>query len=352
MLKRSVQRGMTLVELMVAMAIGLIISGAMVAIFVSSTKMKQEIDRMGEQIENGRVAMDWLSTDIGLAGFWGTLEYTGMPDPALPNICATNVDDLKAAAPVFIQGIGNVAAAPSCLSDVKPGTDIVVVRRASTCVEGDPACNVLGVGPYFQVSNCTPPADKADGTSGVVALGDELGSPDPVNWYAVSNDPTTLTLHKRDCGNTTAHPPDFPSPPNYASIRRYVAHIYFIANNDRAGDGLPSLKMAELQGTTWVISTIASGIEQLHLEYGQDTSGDTVADTYVAAPGAVTAWRQMVSVKIHLLSRNSSPSPEYQNTSKTYALGGETFGPFSDHIRRHEFSSLVGMRNPVGLRGG
>lgn len=347
-------RGMSLIELMVAMAIGLIISTAMAAIFVTSTKMKHEIDRMGEQIENGRIAMDWLSTDIGLAGFWQGLEYTGMSDPALPDICATDVAALKAAVPVYIQGIDNVTAAPTCLGDVKLGTDIVVVRRASTCIEGDPGCNPDGVGPYFQASNCTPPAEKSDGTAGVVSLGAELGSPTTADWYAVAAATTSLTLHKRDCGNTTAHPPDFPTPPNYADIRRYIARIYFIANNDRAGDGLPSLKMAELHDATWTISTIASGIEQLQLEYGQDNvpGSDTTADIYVAAPATVLEWRQMVAVKIHLLSRNSSPSPDYKNTSKTYALGGATFGPFTDQIRRHEFSSLVGIRNPVGLRGG
>lgn len=348
------QRGMSLIELMVAMAIGLIISAAMTAIFVTSTKMKHEIDRMGEQIENGRIAMDWLSTDIGLAGFWQGLEYTGMSDPAMPDICATDVAALKAAAPIYIQGIDTVTAgtAPACLSDVKSGTDIVAVRRASTCIEGDSGCNPDGIGPYFQASNCTPPAEKSDGTAGVVALGAELGSPTTADWYAVATATTSLTLHKRDCGNTTAHPPDFPTPPNYADIRRYIARIYFIANNDRAGDGLPSLKMAELHGTAWTISTIASGIEQMELEYGQDTGGDTTADSYVTAPTTVPAWRQVVAVKIHLLSRNSSPSPDYKNTSKTYVLGGTTFGPFTDQIRRHEFSSLVGIRNPVGLRGG
>lgn len=346
---------MSLVELMVAMAIGTIIATALVAIFVTSTKMKYEIDRMGEQIENGRIAMDWLSTDIGLAGFWQGLEYTGMPDLAtLPDVCASAAASLKDAVPVYLQGVDNVASGsvPSCLTDVKLGTDIVVVRRASTCIEGDPGCNTDSIGPYFQTSNCTPPADRSDGTFGTVALGAELGSTNAANWYAVASTTAGLTLHKRDCGNTTAHPPDFPTPPNYADIRRYIVRIYFIANNDRAGDGLPSLKMAELHDATWTISTIASGIEQLQLEYGQDTGGDTTADSYVPAPSTVADWRKIVSVKVHLLSRNSSASLDYKNTSKTYVLGGNTFGPFTDSIRRHEFSSLVGIRNPVGLRGG
>lgn len=341
------QRGMSLVELMVAMAIGTIISAALAAIFVTTTKVKHEISRNGEQIENARIAMDWLSRDIGVAGFWEGLEYIGMADPALPDLCASTVADLKLAVPVYVQGINNVTAGtiPGCLSDVKVGTDILAVRRASTCVNGASGCE--SVAPYFQASNCSPPADRQDGTTGTVALGLELGSPSPTDWYAVSDNTATLTLHKRDCGNAS-----LAAAPNYSDIRRYIARIYFVANNDRAGDGLPSLKMAELRGTTWTTSTIASGIEQLHFEYGQDTAGTTAPESYVTAPSAVADWRQIVAVKVHVLSRNSSASPDYNDTTKTYVLGGETFGPFTDKIRRHSFSGLVGIRNPVGLRGG
>lgn len=345
------QRGMSIVELMVAMAIGTIISAALAGIFVTSTKVKHEINRMGEQIENGRIAMDWLSQDIRLAGFWDGLEYTGIADPALPEICEIDVADLKLAVPVYIQGVDNVSAGttPACLADVKPDTDIVLIRRAGTCVVGAAGCE--SVAPYFQASNCTPPADRLDGSTGAVALGAELGSPTSANWYGVAADTVSLTLHQRDCGNTTATA-QFPTPPNLASIRHYITRIYFVANNDRPGDGLPSLKMAELRGTTWTTSTIASGIEQLQVEYGQDTAGDTTAESYVTAPATTAAWRQIMAVKVHLLSRNSSPSPDYNDTTKTYVLGGNTFGPFTDRIRRHAFSGQVGIRNPVGLRGG
>lgn len=343
------QRGVSLVELMIAMAIGTIISAAMAAIFVSTAKMKHETSRMGEQIENGRIAMDWLSKDIGLAGFWGGLEYTGMSDPAsLPDICDSDIADLKTAVPVYIQGVNNVTAGttPACVADIKLGTDIVVVRRASTCTNGASGCE--SVAPFFQASNCVPPADKSNGTSGAVALGAELGSTSNADWYAVASTTGGLTLHKRDCGNTS-----LAGTPNYADIRRYITRVYFVANNDVAGDGLPSLKMSELRGTSWNITTVASGIEELHIEYGQDTTGTTVPTSYVTAPSTVAAWRQVVAVKIHLLSRNSSASPDYNDTTKTYVLGSEAaFGPFTDKIRRHAHSSLVGIRNPVGLRGG
>lgn len=348
--------GMSLVELMIAMAIGTIISLAMTAIFVSTTKAKHEVNRLGEQIENGRIAMEWLSRELNVAGFWDSMEFVGMADPTLPDICATAVSSLASAVPVYIQGLDNVASATpaSCLSDVKTGTDVLVVRRAGTCVIGASGCE--SVAPYFQASKCTPPADKLNGTTGVVALGAELGdSVTPANWYGVAATTGALTLHKRDCGNAS-----LTGAPNLADIRRYLVRIYYIANNDVSGDALPSLKMVELRGTTWTASTIAAGIEEMHIEYGQTATSDT-ADTlpasYVTAPATTVNWRRITTIKMHLLSRNSSATPQYSET-KTYVLGkradgtDNSFGPFSDSIRRHTFSGLVELKNPVGLRGG
>lgn len=350
------QRGMSLIELLIAIAIGLVISTALGGLFITTTKAKQELNRMGEQIENGRIAMEFLSDNIRHAGFWDGLGYHLIADPAaLPDICATGLADLKTAVPLYLQGIDNVASGtiPGCISDVKLGTDIVVVRRASTCVNGVTDCE--SVAPYFQASRCTPPADRSDGTSGTVALGAELGSSNAADGYGVAADTTSLTLHKRDCNNTS-----LVGAPNLADIRRYIVRIYFVANNDRTGDGLPSLKMAELRGTAWTTTTVASGIDHLHMEYGLSASNataDTVPASYKTQPGDVAEWRRITAVKIHVLSRNSSASPDYTD-NKTYMLGlkadgtDNTFGPFTDKVRRHSFSGLVKIANPVGLRGG
>lgn len=342
---------MSLIEMLVAIAISLIISVALGSLFVTTTKAKQEINRMGEQIENGRIALDTLSQDVRVAGFWDGLEYEGIAVGAVPDICADDTADLKAALPVFVQGIDNAAAAPSCLDDIKPGSDIIAIRRASTCIDGATGCE--SIPPYFQASKCAPPADKLDGTTGTVALGAELGSADTGDWYAVDTNPASLGLHQRDCGNAS-----LAGTPNLASVRRYIARIYYVANNDIAGDGLPSLKRAELQNGAWVVSTVAAGIQEMHVEYGVAPVGASVVpDSYVTAPATVDEWRRVTAVKIHLLSRNSTASPGHTD-SKTYLLGKQSdgtdnsFGPFGDSIRRHVFSGVVRPSNPVGLKGG
>lgn len=346
-------RGMSLIELLVAIAIGMVISGAMGALVITNIKVRQETSRVSEQVENGRIAMDMLQQDIRMAGYWDGLEYTDFADPAaMPDICEKDdMGALKTAVPVFVQGVDVVATVPSCLSaaDVRPGTDIIVVRRAATCAQGDTGCEAIG--PYFQASQCSPPVVRSDGSSGTVTTG-ELASTDTNNWYGVATATGSLTLHKRDCGNAT-----IAGAPNLAEVRHYITRIYFVANSDVAGDGLPSLKVAEIRGSSWSISTIASGIEQMQIEYGLvDTDADGTPDSYVALPATVAEWRGITAVKLHLISRNSSASPGFTDT-KTYLLGKKAdgndnvYGPFNDNIRRHVFSGLVGLTNPAGLRG-
>src|SRR5207249_7634860 len=58
----------------------------------------------------------------------------------LPNACAVDVPTLTTAMAVPVQGYDQGANAPGCLADLRAGTDILVVRRASTCAVGAAGC--------------------------------------------------------------------------------------------------------------------------------------------------------------------------------------------------------------------
>lgn len=53
---RNAARGFTMVELMVAMALGLLLLGVLVAMVVSTIGNRNELDKSSRQIENGRYA--------------------------------------------------------------------------------------------------------------------------------------------------------------------------------------------------------------------------------------------------------------------------------------------------------
>src|SRR3989338_8155163 len=144
------QRGLSLVELMISITIGLLILAALSTLFVNQSKTRAELDKSNRMIDNGRYALEVLSDNLSLAGFYGDYDLSSgapsVPDP-LPSPCTTTVAGISAALQLAVQGYSALARAgetarlppPPCgftypagnnLS-LKPGSDILVIRRAS-----------------------------------------------------------------------------------------------------------------------------------------------------------------------------------------------------------------------------
>jgi type IV pilus assembly protein PilW len=346
------QRGFTIAELMIAVAIGLLILAGMTTLFVNNSKAQNEIEKANRQVENGRYAVSLLSGDLRNAGFYGEFDPTELTTPVtVPDPCALTVAALKDGLPLHVQGYDNATASVlGCLADVRVGTDVLVLRHARTCVAGAANCDPVSAGgPYFQASLCSNPS--------------ELDSGDPADHYALDAATSTLTRHKRDCDQTAGSG-------TLAAIRKYETHIYFVANNDNAGDGIPTLKRAEL-GTssagalTMTVVPMVEGIDNLQLEYGIDSNGDGVADIYSAnpptangcsaAPCAAENWRNVVTVKLNVLARNTEATYGYTD-SKSFVLGNNADGSANtvaaagDHFKRHAFQAMVNLPNPSGRK--
>lgn len=360
------EAGFSLIELMIAITLGLLLVAGLAATFANSSRTRDSIERAGQQIENGRYAMQVLSNDLALAGYLAEYNPIALATPvAKPDPCATALADLTGALMLQVQGYDSPAApatapALTCLNDVKPNTDILVVRRVSTCVAGTANCPVAAVAPYFQASLCGSAAEL------------ESGAAADIDKYRLDTDLALLDRHKKNC--TT-----------FANTRQFLTRIYFIANNDGPGDGIPTLKRAELAGKElctdnppppnlsrpapcFVIFPVAQGIENLQLEYGINSNpkdgipNDVNADpdslavcAGVACISGVENWRNVVSVKVNLLARNTSPSGGHNDTKK-YSLGllangaANEVGPFNDPFMRHVFQSEVRINNLAGRR--
>lgn len=346
---RKLTTGYTLIELMIAITLGLILLAGVATIFVQNNRSFNEIDRANQQVENGRYALQIMMDDLSNAGYLAEFNpnlITTTPTEK-PDACAVDIADLKTTLPFAIQGYDNPATAnvPDCLSDVRDGTDILVVRRVSNCAVGDTGCDAVVAGaPYFQASTC--------GSS------DELSSSDVTKFYKLDTSTANLTLHKKDCNPPT-------TAGTVAPYHRYLTHIYFIANNDKDSDGIPTLKRAELGAGGFTIVPIVDGVENLQIEYGIDEDANGTPKNYTADPDSLhtcskdttppctTYWRNTVAVKLYLLVRSTTTSPGY-STDKTYNLGlkfdgsTNTVGPFSDAYKRHVYQSVVRLNNVAG----
>jgi type IV pilus assembly protein PilW len=338
------QFGYTIIELMIAITISLIILASLVAIFANNSRTRVEIERANQQTENGRYALQIIVDDLHNAGYLAEFNPIPLATPGTkPDPCDTTLAKMNAALPLAVQGYDNGATpALTCVSDLRPGTDILVVRRASTCAVGSAGCdpNVAGDA-YFQTSGCNSPS--------------ELGSGNVATYYVLDTNAANFTLHQKDCVTL-------------ANQYQYRTNIYFVANDDHPGDGIPTLMRAELGPGGFSIVPLVEGIENLQIEYGLDTSVPTTGspavynanpDTYNTACATTPSicvgyWRNVVAAKINVLARNTSITPGYVD-NKVYTLGlladgitANTVGPFNDAYKRHAYESVVNLFNPAG----
>lgn len=345
-------RGLTLVELMVAITVGLVIVAAMSMLFANSSRSRAETERAGIKVDNGRYALDALGRELQHAGFLAEFDPRLLSAPAAkPGACETDINTLRGALALPVLGYDRVSAADlgssalNCLSDVVPGTDVVVVRRAATCAEGSADCTALVTGaPAFQASSCSDSS--------------EIGGSDVNNFYRLAAWPGggAFTLRQRDCA--TAVP-----------LRRYLVRIYYVAANDRDGDGIRSLKRIELGSGGWSAPmTLVQGVDDLQVEWGLDTDNDGIPNTYATNPDtwcagvsptpvpAGACWSLPVTAKLFVLARNVEATPGFAD-AKAYALGkaGEAtgassssdyrVGPFGDAFKRNVYQRLVTLEN-------
>jgi type IV pilus assembly protein PilW len=334
------QAGLSLIELMISMTIGLLLLTGMLALIVGQSRARAEIDKAGRQIENGRYALTLLQDDIQHAGYYG--QYSGVTPPltALPDPCAVDVTTLDASLAMPLQGYDAPAAVPAPLSACLPdanhvaGTDILIVRRVAA--DDTPVAVASAVAGQVYVQT-TPDAK-------ITALG---ADPTP-------SAPTVYTLKQKD-GTTPA------------DLRRYVAHIYYVSPCNVYGAGLttcsaaadqgrpiPTLKRLELTAsagaTSFTTMPLVDGIQNLQFDYGVAASNSgSPSSTYITAP-AVADWPNVMAVQVNLIARTTEPSTGYVD-GKAYNLGvAGSVGPFSDAYKRHVYTALVRVINPSSRR--
>lgn len=370
------QRGLSLIELMISIAIGLFLMIGITALIVQQGSTRTELEKSSRQIENGRYAMQILHNDIQHAGYYGeystALSAPGLdswntagtlPDPCTTTIVSADpaVAQLVPAIPLHLQGYNNVPATmptpPStCLDAVNhlDGTDILVIRRAATTTVL-PHTDAVANQPYLQTG--TDPITKN--------LGYVFGS---------KADLSVFTLQ-----TSTGTP---------APLRPYMVRIYFVSPCSNPADdvcadtddNIPTLRRMTLgPGPAFETESLVEGIENLQIDYGIDypvapaTIGDGSVDCYVSDPAAPTVseigacpasaaayfavataatnWSNVMAVRLNILARNTEPTAGYSDGKKIYNLGGAgNFGPFSDQYKRHVFSGLVRTINPSGRR--
>lgn len=318
------QRGLTLVELMIAMVLGLLVAGGIAQVFAQgrqSYRVDQQIARMQDE---ARFALNEISRDLRMASYIGETLLPGNVNQAAglaigadcgpggqPN-WALGLSDGVTSEINTMTAVDNATGATanasySCIEpgELRPNTDVVAVKR----VMGDE----------------TPLADLRPGATYIRTNG------------------TLSVMH------TTPMAAGIPLP---FFDREYVPRIYYIRNfSDNPGDGIPALCRKALQaGAPPNMGTecIARGIEDLQLTFGLDTDGDGTPNRYLVDP-TLTELQEVVTVRVFLLARTQQPDRRHTDARSYQVSNAPNYAP-ADNFHRRLYSITVGVYNRRNLQ--
>ena len=334
------QRGLSLVELMIGVTIGLAMLAALGSLYVATSKARAEFNKTGEQVENGRYALQSIMRDIEMAGFFGRPGLSATLQYNLPGACTTAKASMgfdntttPLTVPVALSGVTTSGTKPTCLSNVSSSSEALTVHYAS----GNVTATASGTEYYLQQSSCTTDTKQ----------------------LIYDSNSANFTLLGKTCSAGTP-----------AELRKYVVRTYYLAGCDNCGtggDSTPTLKVAEFVNGSITVSSLVAGIQDVHLSYGVDTDSNGSPDCYVDNPAidnsaictgsagygwtnATANWANVTAVRVTVLARNLDPTTGWNDT-RTYDLGRATpDGPYNDSYKRHVYSAVARVWNVGGVR--
>lgn len=343
MIGPSRYRGLTLVEAMVALTVGLVLLAGVLQIYLQSSRTYGIHETEARLEENARYAYSVLEPDLRMAGYWGYAKgATGITganaqtDPAATTlagaaatVCGTNYGtDLGT--PVEGNNDGYALACAAYNARPMPSADTLTVRRAAAL-----------------------PSGFAPGTVGPLRICSTRTSVALVN--------TALS-----CATDTT-----PAAQSLGTVRDLVVHAYYVDLDSASAPGTPTLwrKSLNTVGTvaTFQDEEILAGVEDLQVQFGIDFTGTSgTVQQYVDPVGAAAlpAGAQVVAIRLWLLVRSDTPEAgfidnrtySYGNRSAqngtvhdltTTATAGMAYQP-NDHYRRLLISRTVMIRNVLG----
>ncbi len=322
--------GMTLIELMVALAIGLFLMMGAFTVYLHTRATFQLSETVARLQENGRFALDTIEPDVRMGHYWGLTARTeqiggraGPADAAAfaiggydcgPN-WAVNLD-------ADIAGT-NDGDAWTCASAAYPpaaAADTLVVRRASENAAAPP----LDAKQLYVQSALVQDGLLFDGRTTI-----------PAGYAAATSETHALVVDGYYVSRSSTLGPNVPS----LRVMRLVA--------GGAGDAGPRIEDQE----------IMPGIEDMQVQFGLDLDPPGAAnrgsiDMYVnpgdarLEPGSAgyDPNARILAVRLWLRVRAERPEPGYEDDAP-YAYGDAHFDAPKDAYRRIVVSKTIFIRN-------
>lgn len=340
--KNHLENGLTLIELMIAMAIGLVIVIAATVIYLSTAKNQRALERKSSSAENGTYALQALGKEILSAGFY-------------PANFPPEIND--------VTQVGMYDTYPPLESNPRKNTD-----WQNSLINWPPIAYTTGIygceGGEFDVATATcPTPDNSKPDSIVInyftsdALGGSVGRKDCTGSSA---DEDASNLQRIKPGKNLDEPPLLPL---FVSNRYTVRDLKnFVDQNDVSTRSLSCSGNGSNEfGETSKYQPIIAGIKDMQFRYGvyadekslvperfydaQEVSNLPVVDIYGQK---YTGWQRVSSVKVCVLSQSQGGGVRLQDqesSEMTYLDCDEQVQnqPVGQWV--HKFAQIFGVRN-------
>ncbi len=307
---RAGQRGFTLVEILVGLAVSLFLLTGILNIYLASSRTYRVTEGVGRLQENARFAMETLARDLRAAGKFGC--DTGRESVAV----AATVTGSRPAEFISAQavtGFGDGVAFPASIPGPQPGTDAFIVQFAepqeTSVVTGHNAMTAtitLANNHSFDPNEILVMSSATCANAGVFSK--TGGGAATLVHAGAGNNCTSALIGDWTCATGGAGTPpslDMAYPPN-STVSPLAARAYFIGQTGAGDIGL-RVRWLGNGGTLANTQQLIDGVEDMQVLYGVDTNGDFIADAYRQA-GAVGNWANVVSARVSLLLQTADAS--------------------------------------------
>jgi type IV pilus assembly protein PilW len=326
------QSGFSLVELMVALSIGIFLLAGTMTVFAKTRDLYRTNDSAARLQETARYAMGTLEADLRMANYWGLMSRADLIANG-PTLDTANPPDVDSSYALPADLSGYAATISEC-------GDMWAVKLPA----------------YVEATDSYTMDCDAFG-NGAVAGSDTLTirrvSTQPIAAAALAASAGQIKIQTSRVQGTLFSGGALPAGylPPLSETRAVVANGYYVDQDSDERDGTPSLRRKQLDvaggAPTITDLQIVPGVEDLQVELGADSNNDQNADFYVPPGTAIPAGQQIVAVRVWLMVRAEQQESGYTDTN-TYTYGSRTgAGAFvpGDAFRRVLVSKTIALRN-------
>lgn len=329
------QSGVGLIEIMIAMVLGLLILLGVSQIFLSNKQTYNLQTANQQKQESSRYAISKISQDARMSGYKGCTKDIKYLTNTLNNPTSYLSNFLN-----LVGGYegGTSTWSPtldSSITGVKAGTDVLVLRTSIDNSLFTETVMASATGDIKLTNN----TDKI-AANDILLITDCISSAVfQVSTYTKSSGTivhnTTATTGVALPGNASTNLGK-KYPVNSEIVKMSVIAYYI---KDMGGDEGYGLYRKENNKAE---ELVIDGISNMQLLFGEDTDNDLSPNDYIKASSVVN-WNQVVAIKIGLMAESKKPFGE--TTTKTYSILGQDVGSFSDKKARSISTTTIALRN-------